>query len=61
MVVSRPPDGRTYQDEIRDAAAAGFDAFALNFGGWENKFDTWKGYVAEMYAAAEAIAKEGSS
>ena len=53
MLITRPPNG-DYTNDIQLAKAAGIDAFAINYGGWNVDWNQQEGYLAKFYADAEA-------
>ncbi|KAI9779642.1 MAG: hypothetical protein M1835_004663 [Candelina submexicana] len=54
MLLTRPPNG-DYTNDIKLAAAAGIDAFALNYGGWNVDFNVQDRYLSEFYSAAVTL------
>ncbi|KAI9720561.1 MAG: hypothetical protein M1812_002741 [Candelaria pacifica] len=54
MLLTRPPNG-DYTNDIKLAADAGIDAFALNYGGWNVDFTVQDGYLSEFYSAAAKL------
>ena len=53
MLIMQPPNG-DYTDDIGLAKAAGIDAFAVNYGGWNVDWAQQEGFLAKFYQTAEA-------
>ncbi|MCJ1230621.1 hypothetical protein MMC12_007295 [Toensbergia leucococca] len=54
MLITRPPSGN-YTNDIVLAQAAGIDAFAINYGGFDAVWSLQEQYLSEFYSAAEAL------
>ncbi|KAL8707588.1 MAG: hypothetical protein Q9220_007429 [cf. Caloplaca sp. 1 TL-2023] len=54
MLIMQPPNG-DYTNDINLAVAAGIDAFAVNYGGWNVDWTQQEGFLAAFYKKAEAL------
>lgn len=53
MLITRPPNG-DYTNDMQLAKAAGIDAFAVNYGGWNVDYNVQNSYLTQFFDAAAA-------